>query len=101
MFCPTCGTLLVPSNGELICRRCEITLPLDESAEVIVTEKRTESKEILVIDENVETLPKARVECSECGHNEAFWVLRQMRGSDEPETRIYRCTKCGNTWREN
>jgi len=74
---------------------------MDESSEQIVMEKSTEIKEILVIDEKAETLPKARVECSQCGHNEAFWVLRQMRGSDEPETRIYRCTKCGNTWREN
>jgi len=27
-------------------------------------------------------------------------VLRQTRGSDEPETRIFECTKCGHKWRE-
>ncbi|MCJ2562923.1 MAG: transcription factor S, partial [Candidatus Thermoplasmatota archaeon] len=28
------------------------------------------------------------------------WQLRQTRAADEPETRIYRCTKCSHTWRE-
>jgi DNA-directed RNA polymerase subunit M len=101
MFCPTCGSLMVPSDGHLVCRRCEKEYPLNDSKEVVVSGKAKESKEILVIEEEAETLPKANVECPECGHNEAFWVLRQMRGSDEPETRIYRCTKCKNTWRED
>jgi DNA-directed RNA polymerase subunit M len=27
-------------------------------------------------------------------------VMRQTRAADEPTTRIYRCAKCSNTWRE-
>ena len=38
-------------------------------------------------------------ECPKCGHKEAYWVLRQTRSSDEPETRIYTCTKCEHRWR--
>ena len=62
---------------------------------------RNEDKEILVIDENTETLPKTKAECPKCGHNMAFWVLRQMRAADESETRIYQCVKCKHKWREN
>jgi DNA-directed RNA polymerase subunit M len=45
-------------------------------------------------------LPKTVVECTKCGHNEAFWVLRQTRAADEPETKIYRCVKCSHSCRE-
>ena len=46
------------------------------------------------------TLPKSRIPCPECGHTEAFFVIRQTRAADEPETRIYRCCKCNHSWRE-
>ncbi|MDD2936443.1 MAG: transcription factor S, partial [Candidatus Methanomethylophilaceae archaeon] len=35
-----------------------------------------------------------------CAHTEAYFVLRQPRAADEPETRIYRCCKCNHFWRE-
>lgn len=101
MFCPECGSLMFPKNGELECKQCGKRIALDGSKEVIIEEKSEESKGMLVIEEDAQTLPTATMECTQCGHNKAYWVLRQMRGSDEPETRIFRCTKCGNTWREN
>ncbi|HEY6238215.1 MAG TPA: zinc ribbon domain-containing protein, partial [Thermoplasmata archaeon] len=51
-------------------------------------------------EERVATLPTAAEECPKCGNPEAYWVLRQTRGADEPETRIFECTKCGHKWRE-
>ncbi|MEM0290915.1 MAG: transcription factor S, partial [Thermoplasmata archaeon] len=30
----------------------------------------------------------------------AYWMLKQTRAADEPETRFYICTKCGYRWRE-
>ncbi len=62
----------------------------------------TREKETVVIDSESDgpTLPKTKARCPECGNNEAFWVLRQTRAADEPETRIYRCTKCSHSWRE-
>ncbi|MCK5109548.1 MAG: transcription factor S, partial [Methanosarcinales archaeon] len=38
--------------------------------------------------------------CEECGNTTAYWWLRQLRSADESETRFFRCTKCGRTWRE-
>ena len=57
-------------------------------------------EEMKVITENAATLPKTRIPCPECGHTEAFFVIRQTRAADEPETRIYRCCKCNHSWRE-
>jgi transcription factor S len=53
-----------------------------------------------VVDTKTVTLPTADELCSKCGNTRAYWVLRQTRGSDEPETRIFECTKCGYKWRE-
>lgn len=59
-----------------------------------------EEREVTVIDEKVSVLPKTTVTCPQCNHHEAYWILRQTRAADEPETRIYTCTKCGYKWRE-
>jgi len=82
-----------------VCRHCGYEMMVGNEKEKI-SEKATD-KELAVIEgEDIETLPKTKVECPKCGNNEAYFVLRQTRAADEPETRIYRCTKCGHTWRE-
>ena len=53
-----------------------------------------------VIETKSVTLPTTAEECPKCHNSEAYWVLRQTRGADEPETRIFECTKCGHKWRE-
>ncbi|WP_394325620.1 RPA12/RPB9/RPC11 RNA polymerase family protein [Candidatus Methanomethylophilus sp. 1R26] len=44
--------------------------------------------------------PETRITCPECGHTEAYYVIRQTRAADESPTRFYRCCKCNHTWRE-
>ncbi|MFQ5762059.1 MAG: RPA12/RPB9/RPC11 RNA polymerase family protein [Candidatus Bathyarchaeia archaeon] len=68
--------------------------------EEVVTTKRRERLETLVLDETMETLQKTHIECPDCGNKEKSWRMRQTRASDETETRICRCTKCGYTWEE-
>ena len=89
-----------PVEGYWVCtnKACGLKKAMDGTGTVITETK--EERKIMVIDENIETLPKTRVECPKCGNNEAYWVIRQTRAADEPETRIYKCTKCGHTWRE-
>jgi len=99
MFCPECSSLMFPEGDEWVCRKCDFRKPKDASKKQIIVEK-AEDKEMMIVEGDAKTLPTAKVRCSECGHNEAFWVLRQTRAADEPETRIYRCTKCNHTWRE-
>ncbi len=102
MFCPKCGSLMFPTDGKLRCNACGTERSLSGNVPVakVLQQARDRPADTLVLDEITETLPKTRVECPKCGHYEAFWVMRQTRAADEPTTRIYRCVKCGHTWRE-
>ncbi len=81
----------------LVCTKCGYTERIKEST---VIKEKVEEKEMVVIEKDEGILPIAKVECPKCGNDEAYWRLEQTRAADEPETRIYRCTKCGYTWRE-
>ena len=88
----------VPQGREVCLQRLCATKEIGGKAEVITTDSK--DREMKVITENAATLPKTRIPCPECGHTEAFFVIRQTRAADEPETRIYRCCKCNHSWRE-
>lgn len=65
------------------------------------TEKIAEKQQVAVIkDKDVDVLPTVAAECKKCGHKEAHFWTSQTRGSDETETRFFRCKKCRTTWRE-
>ncbi len=89
--------MMFPREGRYVCNKCGAEKELGQS-KVIVTESK--DKITTVIDGDAATLPKTLVICPECAHTEAFFVIRQTRAADEPETRIYRCCKCNHTWRE-
>ncbi len=98
MFCPKCHSIMFLKDEMFECRKCGYSQS-PERAETFAP--RRKKKEAVVIDEKeAPTLPTAKVECPACNHREAFWVLKQTRASDEPETRIYTCKACGNRWRE-
>jgi len=100
MFCPKCKSLMYPKDKVFICRKCGFEKKKIGSNVVLSEQKK---KEVTIIENksDANVLPKTRIKCTKCGHNEAYWMLRQMRGSDEPESRFYTCTKCGNKWRED
>ena len=98
MFCPKCHSLMFMKDGVYACSKCGYTaLPDGTETHVKKTRKKEEAA---VIEDDIKTLPVAKVECPVCHNHEAYWVLRQTRASDEPETRIYQCTNCGHKWRE-
>lgn len=97
MFCPNCKSLMYPKEGKLVCKRCQSEKEIESS---IVAKALPKEQELKIIEEKEETLPKTRVECPECKNKEAYWVIKQIRGSDEPETKFYICTKCNYRWRE-
>ncbi|MCD6247845.1 MAG: transcription factor S [Hadesarchaea archaeon] len=107
-FCPKCGGLLVPERkGEelkLICRGCGQVFEKEEIGEYTLaqsTRKRGEKEGGPVIVEGEKAaMPTTRAVCPKCGHDRAYWWLRQTRGADEPSTRFYKCVKCGHVWRE-
>ena len=38
--------------------------------------------------------------CPECGHDKAYYELKQTRSADEAPTRFFECAKCGHKWRD-
>lgn len=100
MFCPNCRRLLRPDRaaGVWRCGACGTTVPLGRGVEVRQADPT--GREVAVVETKIATLPKADETCPKCANVGAYWVLRQTRGSDEPETRIFECTKCGHKWRE-
>ena len=100
MFCPKCRSLLFPQNGKLVCKKCGVEHDPSSTHRPQTITHKSKDKEMAVLDELSGTLPTADVECPSCGHRKAYWVLRQTRAADEPETRIYRCVKCSHSWRE-
>jgi DNA-directed RNA polymerase subunit M len=99
MFCPNCKSLLFPKDGKLVCKKCGAEQDFKGQKTQVIKHKAHE-KDIPVLGDISGTLPTDDVECSKCGHNKAYWVLRQTRAADEPETRIFRCVKCSHSWRE-
>ncbi|HSV42079.1 MAG TPA: transcription factor S [Methanomassiliicoccales archaeon] len=105
MFCPDCKSLMFPKTVEqkriMSCKKCGKEVECDnKKKECFNSHTKKSCNEMLVVETHAATLPKTKVECEKCGHNEAFWVLRQTRAADEPETKIYRCVKCQHSWRE-
>lgn len=101
MFCPECGSILKPKEKAgkkiLFCSCGYTKAPEKETAEI--KEKVHGNKKVEVI-EQVEIHPKIKIKCERCKNNIAYYWTQQTRGADEPETRFFRCTKCGHTWRE-
>ena len=90
--------MMFPKGGKYVCNQCGKEKEIGSGGERFTTNAKT--KETAVISDNVATLPKTRIICPECGNTEAYFVIRQARSADEPETRIYRCCKCNHSWRE-
>jgi transcription factor S len=99
-FCPNCKRLMRPDRaaGVWRCGACGTEVPLGAGVEVV--HSAATQRHVAVVETKTVTLPKTQEQCPKCENGEAYWVLRQTRGSDEPETRIFECTKCGHKWRE-
>jgi len=99
MFCPRCGSMLLPDldKKQIRCRNCNYKESKNKS--IIVKEKINNKEKIKIIDKNIETLPKTQMDCPKCGNNQAYYWLVQTRSSDEAETQFFRCVKCDHQWR--
>ncbi len=103
-FCPKCGSLMIPKKeGKkliLVCRNCGYIMEEAEVKGYRLRRRPKHKEEPPVVEEELVKLPTTRVTCPSCGHNKAYWWMRQTRGADEPSTRFYRCVECGHVWRE-
>ncbi len=103
-FCEKCGGVLIPRKSEkttiLECRKCGKRRFVKKGNYRFRIASEREERKTVVVEEKVEVLPRTRIRCPKCEHDEAFWWMQQTRSADEPPTRFFRCAKCGHTWRE-
>ena len=98
-FCPDCGAMLLPKNGKLECS-CGYTKDLSENNDDYELSRKVEAEEtVKMIGEDVDMRSTIKETCPECGHDEAYYELKQTRSADEAPTRIFTCAKCKHTWR--
>jgi len=98
-FCPKCGSVLIEKDGKFKCARCSFKPKGKvkiQSSETLVQKEKVG----VVKEKDVDVMPITSALCPKCGHREAYFWSSQTRGSDEAETRFFRCTKCKHTWRE-
>jgi len=103
-FCDDCGSMMHADGDEMVCSSCETRVPRDDqrAAEFVTTEQQTD-EDVIETEEgaNFEGKPTDDdVICEECGHGEAWYTIKQTASADEPPTRFFKCTDCGNRWRE-
>lgn len=102
MFCDKCGSMLKKKNGNMVCTSCG-SEDSDVDDSMVMTTKEQEDNDVIMTQEgdNFEGKPiDDDVNCDDCGHNEAYYTIKQTGSADEPPTRFFKCTECGNRWRE-
>ncbi len=98
-FCPKCNVILVQKEKNYSCPKCGYTKR--DKVKVQSSEKIKREENIGVLKESEsQLLPVMAAVCEKCGNKEAYFWTSQTRGSDEAETRFFKCKKCSHTWRE-
>ena len=102
-FCDDCGSMMRKEDELMVCTSCGTSAEQAvETERFISTEKQTGDELIESSDEaNFEGKPTATdVICNKCGHEEAWYTIKQTASADEPPTRFFKCKECGYRWRE-
>jgi len=100
-FCDECGSMMKKQEGVMVCTRCGYSA--EQDTEGFVSTQEQSGDELIETSEeaNFEGKPTATdVVCDECGHDEAWYTIKQTASADEPPTRFFKCKECGYRWRE-
>ena len=98
-FCPKCGAMMLPNDGILKCNSCGYSNELEDSEEYKVSEEIEEHENVKMLGEVDDMRSTIKETRPECGHDEAYYELKQTRSADEAPTRIFTCAKCKYIWR--
>jgi len=101
-FCPECGSLMHAQGEAMVCSSCGAEERKDEemAAQYVTTEEQTDDD---VIESDPEAAdegkPTAEIRCEDCGHDRAWYTIKQTGSADEPPTRFFKCKRCESVWR--
>jgi DNA-directed RNA polymerase subunit M len=107
-FCQRCGTRLKSvrnSPHSLTCPRCGYKKAETEVNPSSTVTGQTIKESIVVISQDeagLRVLPTVKVECPKCDNNRAHYWTIDISDEEEAmvEVQIFRCTRCGHSWRE-
>jgi DNA-directed RNA polymerase subunit M len=105
-FCDDCGSMMKSRDGRMVCTNDDCgasTARDDDLADQFVSTEAQSDDDVIESDEsaNFEGKPTATdVVCDDCGHDEAWYTIKQTGAADEPPARFFKCKECGNRWRE-
>lgn len=105
MFCPKCGSLLIPkkvNNKKVVACSCGYKSKKADDIKIQETssKKETDEKKFDVVEHEKEAYPLTEEECEKCGHRKAYFWTVQTRAGDEAETKFFKCEKCKHVWRD-
>jgi len=102
MFCPKCGSILIPKKEEKkVVIKCSCGYEKADKSHAVVKERIEEKAKVEAVEEEVEVYPITHdAECPKCGHSAAYFWEIQTRASDEPATKFMKCQKCKHIWRD-
>ena len=89
MFCPKCGSLLKvkkEKNKTIQFCSCGYTSEQKKPQTIKETIDSEEKKIEVVEDQNVNPLTEEI--CPKCGHNKAYWWMKQTKAGDEADTKF-------------
>ncbi len=91
-------------GDEMVCSGCDARVAKDQDrADAFVSTESQSGDELIETEEGAdfEGKPTAQdVVCDDCGHDEAWYTIKQTGAADEPPTRFFKCKDCGYRWRE-
>ncbi|QPV63432.1 transcription factor S [Halosimplex litoreum] len=104
-FCDECGSMMKTEGDAWVCGSCgyeESRNEAEEAKTAVTTQGQEETEVIDTSDVSAEDMgPTTEARCPECGNDQAFWEMKQIRAADESETRFFTCTECEHKWRED
>jgi transcription factor S len=89
-FCEKCGTMLMSPK----CNQCGTKKKGNFSMETR-EESKNDNKGVVICGNEESVNPVCDWICRKCGHEKSEFWIRQMRSGDEPESKFYKCCKCG------
>jgi DNA-directed RNA polymerase subunit M len=99
-FCPECGAMMLPNDGVLKCNSCGYSNELSDNDEYKLEREVEAEDNVKMLGEETDMRSTIKETCPECGHDEAYYELKQTRSADEAPTRFFECAKCGHKWRD-
>lgn len=121
-FCPHCANVLLTETGpneqlRFYCRTCPYVFNISSTVTHKAKLKRKELDAVMGVDafDGVNEVDGkllldihppfllilfVAATCEKCSNTRAFFMQMQTRSADEPMTLFFKCTKCGNQWKE-